>query len=389
MKYPIYFAISLLLLTHIVPQRVHCKAAAQQSVYKDVAQVGSDYGVLSDSEIEMLMHAGKASSDDITPLCDRALDAIAAFDPDKARELGQRIRKRSREPRPGDPAAADQQIVEIGALLNVDEIINTHSGTIEIDATIDLGSNNLETTGTISGAALSSANNIASAGSVVLNYDNDGSISTGDDDGVEFRENGTPLLRVDKDGIEISNRDLDLGGNNITGAATVNTSSVTASSNVDANEGAVETTTITNSGGDLTFSGGVVSNIQNIRLPSIPNREGTVAVNAGSAIFGGNKSSTTPSSRRYKRNIASLSQSDIVLLDVSPKTFAFRGNYDDEYTHHGVIAQELAQIAPDLVRYDADGEPMTVEYYQMIPILVKIWQDQQKEIAELRSILHR
>jgi hypothetical protein len=47
-------------------------------------------------------------------------------------------------------------------------------------------------------------------------------------------------------------------------------------------------------------------------------------------------------------------------------------------TQYGLIAEEVAEVAPDLVITEENGEPYTVRYEQLVPLLLN-------EVQELRA----
>ena len=50
------------------------------------------------------------------------------------------------------------------------------------------------------------------------------------------------------------------------------------------------------------------------------------------------------------------------LFDLRPVTFYYKPAYDDgsHLLQYGLIAEEVAKIYPDMVVYDKDGTPFTV-----------------------------
>ena len=59
-------------------------------------------------------------------------------------------------------------------------------------------------------------------------------------------------------------------------------------------------------------------------------------------------------------------------------------NTDIEAEHIGFIAQEIKEVFPGLVQEDEEGT-LGVKYIELIPILVKAYQEQQTEIAGLKA----
>lgn len=80
---------------------------------------------------------------------------------------------------------------------------------------------------------------------------------------------------------------------------------------------------------------------------------------------------TTSSSRRFKKDIETLGSMDDKVLTLRPVSFRYKqadehGGYPLQY---GLIAEEVAEIFPELVQYDAEGKPFSV-YYQFLPPLL-------------------
>ena len=76
----------------------------------------------------------------------------------------------------------------------------------------------------------------------------------------------------------------------------------------------------------------------------------------------------------------------------------FRSKEADETGKHplqyGLIAEEVAKVAPDLVQFDKTGKPFTVRYHLLTPMLLSELQKahrranaQIKEMAKMKSQL--
>ena len=100
---------------------------------------------------------------------------------------------------------------------------------------------------------------------------------------------------------------------------------------------------------------------------------------------------TTSSSRRFKDNIADMNGASSVLMNLRPVTFQYKahGTGDDRPLQYGLIAEEVAEVAPELVAYSKDSKIETVYYQHLPPMLLNEFQKQQRTIAaqaaELRS----
>jgi hypothetical protein len=53
----------------------------------------------------------------------------------------------------------------------------------------------------------------------------------------------------------------------------------------------------------------------------------------------------------------------------------------------GLVAEEVAQVYPEAVSYDAAGEPDAVQYHRINAMLITEVQRQQREIAERKASL--
>ena len=52
---------------------------------------------------------------------------------------------------------------------------------------------------------------------------------------------------------------------------------------------------------------------------------------------------------------------------------------------YGLIAEEVAEVFPDLVIYDENGQPFTVKYHEMAPMLLNEMKKQQRTIERQRQ----
>lgn len=94
------------------------------------------------------------------------------------------------------------------------------------------------------------------------------------------------------------------------------------------------------------------------------------------------------SDRRLKQDIQPFKDGIDILSQVNPVTFAYNGenNTPSQGTHYvGVIAQELATVAPDMVGTTKNGEYLTVDPSAFTYLLINSVQDQQTEIETLKA----
>jgi hypothetical protein len=94
------------------------------------------------------------------------------------------------------------------------------------------------------------------------------------------------------------------------------------------------------------------------------------------------------SSRLYKKDIEDMGDASSGLMKLRPVTFHYKAEYADgpRTTQYGLIAEEVAEVYPDLVQYDPEtGEPQTVCYHLVNAMLLNEVQKQQKEITSLEE----
>ena len=91
---------------------------------------------------------------------------------------------------------------------------------------------------------------------------------------------------------------------------------------------------------------------------------------------------TISSSIKYKENVSDMGDYSSGLLELRPVTF----NYKDHpgYIESGLIAEEVAEVLPELVIYK-DGQPETVKYHLLVNYLLNELQKLEKRITELES----
>ena len=94
------------------------------------------------------------------------------------------------------------------------------------------------------------------------------------------------------------------------------------------------------------------------------------------------KGLTTPSDLNLKENITYSAFDSEKLLSLAIKDFNYKAD-KSKTRYTGLIAQELKSELPALVT-GTEGH-YSIDYPKMVPYLLKILQDQQKEIVALKS----
>jgi hypothetical protein len=121
-------------------------------------------------------------------------------------------------------------------------------------------------------------------------------------------------------------------------------------------------------------------------------RGATIGANALPVLIDGTgQLGTISSSRRYKKDIKAMEQASKAILSLKPVTFHYKSDTKDT-PQFGLIAEEVAEVNPDLVVRDENGEIYTVRYDQVNAMLLneflkehKTVQEQGATIAELKK----
>jgi hypothetical protein len=93
------------------------------------------------------------------------------------------------------------------------------------------------------------------------------------------------------------------------------------------------------------------------------------------------------SSRRFKEDITDMADASNGLMRLRPVTFRYQKPFADgsKPVQYGLIAEEVADVYPDLVAKGVDGQIETVKYQVLDSMLLNEVQRQQKEIRGLEQ----
>jgi hypothetical protein len=92
---------------------------------------------------------------------------------------------------------------------------------------------------------------------------------------------------------------------------------------------------------------------------------------------------TVLSSQRFKDNIVDMGDESDLLMKLRPVAFYYRPELDATHTRqYGLVAEEVAQVAPQLVVFDKDGTPQTVRYHFVNAMLLNEVQKQRQLIEQ-------
>jgi hypothetical protein len=132
------------------------------------------------------------------------------------------------------------------------------------------------------------------------------------------------------------------------------------------------------------FIGNIYSNVQ----PIVGTDPDSVTINSSGRLGRGNVSS-----RRYKHDIKPMDKASETLYALKPVSFRYNKEYDGTQTlAFGLIAEEVAEVYPDLVGRNPKGQPESVRYEQVNAMLLNEFlkehrkvEEHEATIAELKS----
>jgi len=94
---------------------------------------------------------------------------------------------------------------------------------------------------------------------------------------------------------------------------------------------------------------------------------------------------TTSSSRRFKTDIADMGDTTDTLMSLRPVQFRYIAHGPASPLQYGLIAEDVAEVAPELVAHNANGEIETVFYDKVNAMLLNQVQTQQRLIESQKA----
>jgi len=95
------------------------------------------------------------------------------------------------------------------------------------------------------------------------------------------------------------------------------------------------------------------------------------------------------SSGRFKEAVEDMGDASERLMALRPVSFRYRKDSggDGHTQRYGLIAEEVAQVAPELAVTDARGQPYSVRYNELTPMLLNETQKQQRTIERQEQVI--
>jgi len=170
---------------------------------------------------------------------------------------------------------------------------------------------------------------------------------------------------------------------------------------VNSNGTAADSILINSISGGITMNGGTTVNLATnnnagaVNIGTLGNRTITMGVNSGSSkivldavdviLTNG---MTASSDIRLKENFEPLNNALELVSQLNGLYYTWKKDAGtDKPRKLGFIAQEVEKVIPELVKTDSEGMK-SVDYVSVVPVLVEALKHQQKQIDELKALLH-
>jgi hypothetical protein len=116
-----------------------------------------------------------------------------------------------------------------------------------------------------------------------------------------------------------------------------------------------------------------------------------ITLTAGTTVYinSSGQLGTNPSSRRFKEEITDMGDATDGLMKLRPVTFYYKPEYASgpRLLQYGLIAEEVAQVYPDLVQYNDKGEVNTVYYQFVNAMLLNEVQKQHRRLDDQQTVI--
>jgi hypothetical protein len=113
-------------------------------------------------------------------------------------------------------------------------------------------------------------------------------------------------------------------------------------------------------------------------------------ISSGSATTVGidatGKLGTTVSSRRFKKDIKPMDQASEAILRLKPVTFHYKSDTSG-FPQFGLVAEDVAEVSPDLIVRDADGQIFSVRYEAVNAMLLNEFLKEHRKVQEQEAAI--
>ena len=116
---------------------------------------------------------------------------------------------------------------------------------------------------------------------------------------------------------------------------------------------------------------------------------GVPIAGAGVVVDANGQLGVTVSSRRFKNDIQDMDNATAKLLRLRPVTFRYSQGHNDgaQPLQYGLIAEEVAEVYPEMVQNTPDGQPNAVLYQFLAPMLLNEFQKQHHQIEAQQELI--
>jgi hypothetical protein len=143
---------------------------------------------------------------------------------------------------------------------------------------------------------------------------------------------------------------------------------------------------LTSGSGNVCIGQGVFGDAGESNTTRIANVYDSVAFGRAVYVNSGNKIGTLSSSRRYKEEIKPMDKTSETVFALKPVTFRYKKEVDPARAlSFGLIAEDVAEISPELITRDEKGNPQTVRYEAVNAMLLNEFLKEHHTVQELQG----
>ena len=187
------------------------------------------------------------------------------------------------------------------------------------------------------------------------------------------------------------------GNNNVADGAFALGNNTTGSSNIAIGTTAGSALTTGKNNIDIA-NPGVARESATIRIGGSAQRNTFIAGISGVTVAGGvsvmidtsGHLGTLTSSARFKEAIKPMKETSEAILSLRPVTFRYKNELDPAgIPQFGLVAEDVAKVAPDLVARDENGKPYSVRYEAVNAMLLNEFLKEHCKVAQQSALLEK
>jgi Chaperone of endosialidase len=139
----------------------------------------------------------------------------------------------------------------------------------------------------------------------------------------------------------------------------------------------------TTGSGNVRIGAGVNGVAGESNITRIRNVYDSVATERAVYVTSDNRIGTLSSSRRYKEEITPMDMVSEAIYSLTPVSFRYKKKIDSARSLcFGLIAEEVAEVNPNLVTLDCEGKPQTVRYEAINAMLLNEFLKEHRKVQE-------